>query len=97
MSTDPGAATIPDPDTPAAFVGSGDPPAAAAVSVAPGDIRVYEHHDPYAAVAGVRHLLVLVVADGEPGTVYGIPLGYADEAAAFPAAELAELVTPDEL
>jgi hypothetical protein len=91
MSIDPGAAAAPGADTAAAPAGDDVPSADEAVSVAPGAVVAYLHHDPYATVgAGDRHQLVLVIGAAD-GQVFGIPLGYADEAAAFDAGELVPL------
>jgi hypothetical protein len=73
---------------PGAPAGEDVPPAAAAPSVAPGDVRAYELHDAYARPPQSRHQIILVVRAAGDGQVYGVPIGYADELAVFDAREL---------
>lgn len=82
-------ASAPDPgDVSAPPAAEAAPPAPAPVLVEPGRVYAYSRHDDYASPPRVRHQLILAVRVDGDGAVAGVPVGYADELAEFPAGEL---------
>lgn len=77
-------------DQAAAPAPAGDGTAAAAYTPRPGELARYEH-EVTAPTPGTRTQLILVTEVTGEGRARGLPVGYLDQAAEFPAGMLAPL------